>query len=175
VETDPLNPRYDPVLLRILGVPYAQIFESEVRNPQWAPGMESGAGSQLMSDLTAMFPELTDLRMECRSRTCFLTWKSVGADIDRRVYTASRVTHFSPGASNLELQGARAGVYMSFRPVENFPVEQQAHGVRDLWDVSDPARFAETFARKRAKTYARLRSGERPLPSPIKGMKVPER
>jgi hypothetical protein len=77
VETDSLKPRYDPVLLRTLGVSHAQIFESEERNPKWGPGMESGAGSLLMSDLASMFPELRDLRMECRSRSCFLTWHSL--------------------------------------------------------------------------------------------------
>jgi hypothetical protein len=74
---DPRSPRYAPQALHKQGVPMAQIFEEEPRNNQWASRVEGNLQPQASAVLGKLCPWVSDLRVECKTATCRMTFKGV--------------------------------------------------------------------------------------------------
>jgi hypothetical protein len=157
IQTNPAAADYDPVKLLMVGVSGQALFEGETRNPTWAPAMEKAVGAPLLRDLQTMIPELQKGRLQCRSRTCELSWTSLGPERDRAVYLATLLTRVAPEVHWAKRGGPEVGAYLVFRPSSSFGDDERA--AASYFDVSDPEKFAQRFAERRRETYAAAREG----------------
>jgi hypothetical protein len=74
VEVDPADPNYDPRGLAAV-IRIGPLFLREPRNPVWAEKVEQTLTQPLLTALQEIVPEVTNLKMGCRSTGCELTWE----------------------------------------------------------------------------------------------------
>lgn len=74
MKLDLSSPGYNPRRLQKAGYSAAEIFEDEPRNERWASAVESQVGGQVSSDLQKLVPGAQEVTMECRSRSCRMTY-----------------------------------------------------------------------------------------------------
>lgn len=69
-------------------VSLGQLHDSEARDPVWAPAMEAALGPRMQAELTTLFPQLTSVRLDCRTTTCEVTWAPATGSTVARVLVA---------------------------------------------------------------------------------------
>ena len=173
IQVDSTESDYDPTKLLRLGAQASEIFAAEFRNEKWASAMEVGVGGLMQRDLETMIPEAKQFSVECRSRSCLLSWASMGKMADERVWTAIDLAIMFPSLL-WQRNGpeGRAGMHLFFRPIKDFPVEEQAAAAK-AFDVTDAERYVAVFAARRQRIYASLRTGSRKVPPILQGIRLP--
>jgi hypothetical protein len=172
VQTEPTATDYDPARIMRLGVEGAELFKHEPRNERWASGMEAKIGSRLTSDLAVLTPAAKEVRMECRSRTCLVTWASLDREGNRRVREALDLGSLAPSEKILEAKDGRSGMFLFFPPADHLKQDFGEHFAD--FDASDPDRFAATYEARRKELYSGYRSGARKLPALLATASLPD-
>ncbi len=171
MEKDPVKPGYDPRVLMRLGASASELFDREPRNGPWASAMETGALADGLADLLVLVPEARDLKVECRTRTCLVTWPTLGGDLDRKVNAALAAIRVASTLKTTSVDG-KPSVYLVYPPKEGYAVEERR--LADKYDVSDPASFQHQNRAARRSFFAKVRSGQAQLSKTLGKVNLPE-
>jgi hypothetical protein len=148
--TDPRSPDYDVIkLTRSAKLSLVRAFETEPRDPVFAPAREQMLRETVEADLTSVYARARLASVECRSATCKLVFAGKtmeearwGSLILRYTAPANAVQPGSPLQENDEFI---VSTYVAY------DAENRAHAV-----------WAQTYARQREANLARWRA--RPVP-----------
>lgn len=113
---------YDPSRLLDLGARHTEIYESEKRDPRWAPHAERLLEEQVSAAFDIVLHEkLVEFDSECRRATCAISFLVEGLDEDRAFFLqqalplADTIQPWSNEA-DAETGRVRMGALLTFRP-----------------------------------------------------------
>ena len=173
VETDSTKPSYDPAALLYLGTDVQEIFRKERRNEHWASTLESSMGHQMLADVAVMVPQIRDAQVECRSRSCKVTWATGAAEDDQRIEHALALGAPASQASRFQESGGRSGIMYLYRPLA-FLKTQYGEGASHF-DATDPEAYAKAYRERRAMLLSQIHAGTRKLPPIMANAPLPAR
>jgi hypothetical protein len=172
VQKDPGRADYDPRRLMQLGASAAEIYSREPRNEGWATGMEKGALADGLADLRVLVPELTGIRVECRTRACLVSWPSLGRETDKKVMSGIRTIRIAPTLKPTMVDASTSGVYLLYRGEGGFARDEEVLAKR--YDATDPARFRLTNGARRRSYFEDVRAGKQTLPPELANAQLPQ-
>jgi hypothetical protein len=161
--TDATKPGYDTQALRRSGVSAKAIFESQPDGTQWAKDMQTLVGAQFIQDVRAVVPECSDPEFVCKSAGCSLSWTPLGGDLDKRIIGLALLASLGPSMGFGNDRG-RKTVYFLYPTADRFPVD--APKLKEMFDTSDPKKFAAAWNDRRRTRYAGFSQAKKPMGLP---------
>jgi hypothetical protein len=147
---------YDPTKLLEAGVPPGEVFAKEPRDEVWAQAVETVIGGAMKADVERLSPG-ADVQLVCKTLSCI-----IGVDVpeDKRPAAMAMVKVLMLGPWEVDLEPEEDGT----RRVLFFTEPR----------FSDPAVFTDWYKKSRKRTFAAIKSGERPNPVPIEAAQLPD-
>jgi hypothetical protein len=175
VPTDPNHPEYDPMVLRRSGASAKDIFDSQPPGGPWAQGMQNGVGTQLVRDVRAVVPEVSNLEFVCKHWICSLSWTPMSEELDNRVTAVALLALVGPSVHFGDAPDRKALYFFSPAP-DKFPVDTPR--TKKNFDTSQPEKFAVGWHERRRRDYAAFNQGKKKLPprfdAALRAVRLPE-
>jgi hypothetical protein len=146
VVINPTAPDYDPVHAAAALGGTRNLFPREPRDPAWAVPVEAALTPMISDDLTRAVPGVSDVKVECRTTMCRISWKGPHdqQNLARQVLSTmySGAIESFPGINDILITYAGGPFFSSFK--------------------GRPTELIAKFTSDRAARLQELRSGQAP-------------